>query len=190
MLRIKRMLLLVLLILSLLSPLAHANPPTFGVDDIVEAIKLEVMGAQAIESGSPKVQIDRFDLTLKVVAAKTSQGDIEFEVPGIDAVTGQGFSASAAHIINIGMSLSEETPMTVLSSNLGILPAIRDIKTRLRSAFNAPPPFKITTLAVTLEFAVVSADKQKYTFEIIEARRLNYKAFATHTIVIHMSVAE
>ena len=49
MLRIKRMLLLVLLILSLLSPLAHADPPTFGVDEIVEAIKLEVMGAQAIE---------------------------------------------------------------------------------------------------------------------------------------------
>lgn len=188
MLRSKLAFTLPLLILHFLIPLAHAQGPTFGIDEIVEAIKLEIMGAQAIESGSPRIQIDGFDLSLAVVAASTSQGSIEFRVPGIDAENESGFLRDAIHRINISMSLSQKKITTAIASNLGILSAIQNVKSTLRNAFNAPPSIKVNKSDISIEFAIVKTDKQKYVFYIITSDKANYKAFATHVLVIHMSI--
>ena len=189
MLRLKLALAIVLLIQCSLISLASARGPTFGVDEIIEAIKQEIMGAQAIESGSPRILIDGFDLSLAVVAASTSQGSMEFEVPGINGESVSGFLRDTIQRIDISMSLSQDTT-TAIASNLGILPAILNIKSTLRNAFSAPPAFRVTKSDIRLEFVVVRTDKQKYKFEIISSEKSDYRRFATHILVIHMSIDE
>ena len=187
MVRLRIIIMVIVCVLLVGSPLAYANGPTFKINDIVEAIKLEIMGAQALEDEVPKMTINNFSLTLTVVAIRKSNGSIEFEVPGVDAEAEKGFSTSATHTITITMSLSEETKVTPIASSLGILPAIQQIKSTLRSACSVPPHFTTNLLSFTIEFAVVRTDKNDYRFEIIEAEKPEYKNFITHTLTVQMS---
>ena len=169
---------------------ALGEKPTLAIDEVVEAVKLEIMGVQAIEYGSPKIQISSFNLTLAVVASRTPEGVVDFRVPGTEEGASGGFSASAIHTINISMAVSEKVAVTPIASNLGLLPAIEYIRSALRNAYSARPVFQANSLSVTIEFAIVKRDKQNYVFHVIEAGKPEYKNFVTHKLTIQMSVVD
>lgn len=169
---------------------ALGEKPTFAIDEVVEAVKLEIMGVQATNDGSPKIQISSFSLTLAVVASRTSEGVVDFRVPGTEEGASEGFSAGAIHTINISMALSEKVAITPIASNLGLLPAIQYIRSALRDAYSARPVFQANSLSVTIEFAIVKTGKQNYMFHVIEAGKPEYKNFVTHKLTIHMSVVD
>ena len=179
----------ILVLFSLVST-ARGEGPTFTIDEVVEAIKLEIMGAQAIEEGSPKIQISGISLSLAVVASKTSAGVVEFRVPGTVEGASRGFSTGAIHTIDIDMTVSAKTPVTPVASNLGLLPAIEYIRSALRDAYSAQPVFQTNSLSLALEFAIVKGDKQNYIFHVIEAGKPEYKNFVTHKLTIRMSVVD
>jgi hypothetical protein len=178
-----------LTLFSLIRPV-YGGGPTFTIDEIVEAIKLEIMGAQAIEGGSPRIRISTFSLTLSVIASQTSKGVIEFLVPGTVEGASRGFSTSATHTISINMTVSEEVSVTPLATTLGLLPAIQNVRSALRDAYTSQPVFPANSLSFTIEFAIVKGDKQDYLFRVIEAEKPEYKNFVTHRLTIQMSVMD
>jgi hypothetical protein len=173
----------------LVSP-AYGEGPTFTIDEVVQAIKLEIMGSQAIEDGSPKIQISSFSLTLAVVAIKALRGGVDFLVPVTEEGVSRGFSINATHIINISMIVSEKTPITPVASSPGLLPGIQNIKSTLLDAYSGQPVLQTSSLSFTIEFAIVQGDKKNYIFHMIEAGKPEYKNFVTHKLKIQMSVVD
>jgi hypothetical protein len=176
------------LILCPLVSSAHAEGPTFSIDEIVEAIELEIMGAQAIEEGNPTVRITSFSLSLSVVATKRAKSLIEFRVPGIEEGASSGFSSDTIHTLVINVTLSEKVSVTPIASNRGLLPAIQNIKSTLRKAYSVHPVFETQSLSFTIDFAVVRTDKGNYALHVIEAGKPEYKNFVTHKLTLKMAV--
>lgn len=183
---------LTLIVLSLVSGLSlgYAAGPTFSVEEIVRAAKDEVMAAQGIESADFKIVIERFELHLAVVAIRNSKSDVRFEVAGLEVGAEDGFSKGTIHHVKLKMTPSQDSSVTTGYSNLGLLPAIRQIKTNIRKACNVMPSCHLNSLGLELEFAVEQTDDEGFRFVVIEAGRPEYKRYATHRLMIHMSLSE
>lgn len=177
----------VLLGLILWASSAHAGPPSYLVDEIVEAVKAEVWGAQATEAEYPRIEIDRFDLDLSVVAMRTAEG-LRLEVPGVEGRGRDGFPRGTAHHVRITLQPSSEMPVTPGASNLGLLPAIQSIKASLQDAYTAPPHFTPQILDFEIEFVVAQTERERLRFVVLETGNNAYRRFITHHLIIHMSL--
>lgn len=190
MLRINVFVALTVLSLSVSLNTAHAGGAVFKVDDIVESIKSEIMGAQAMEDGRLEIRIKSFDLYLSLVGISTSKGDLEFKVPGIDAAGEIDSSISRTHNLSVSMALSEKIESIPSATNLGILPAILNVTSTLGNALSTSPGLRTTSLSFQIGFVVAATDKQPYYFRILEANAQEFQNYVAQSIVIHMSIRE
>jgi hypothetical protein len=162
-----------------------ADATEFGIEEVLNAIKQEIQTARQQDTGSPTLKIDKVEVELSVVTKKDAGGGIKVVVLGF--TLGAESAAETTNSQKIQIALIPEGLTPVASTpELGLVAAIREVKSALRNTLNTPPPFKLDKLTFEIEFAVEKKADGKINFVIVDltgARNVK----ATHKVKIEMS---
>jgi len=85
------------LIMILAGPPRHCRGMYFDVDEVLEALKHEIQTAQSMESGVPRLEIDKVELWLSVFSETSDKDAVELKIIGTDETSPPHPNPSVSH---------------------------------------------------------------------------------------------
>jgi hypothetical protein len=180
---------LLLCLLLVRTPIVQGASDAFEVDEVLKAIKREVVAAQATDTGKPRLRIDRVELELAVVSEKGAKGGIKIKVANLGVGAGGGVSKSETNTLKLRLIPSAGPIEIMTTSELGLVTAINSVKEALRNAINEPPPLKLETFVFEAEIAIQKSLDGKLSFLFIDLLGAEAKNLSKHKIKIFLSLA-
>lgn len=166
----------------------QAQSQGFNVEDVIAAIKDEIRTAQATETGEPRLKIDRVEVELTIVAAKSGSGGLKFEIPVVGAKLQAEATRRATHVLKLILSPSNISEVRS-PSNFGLVSALRQVKQALRNAIHKPPALRLENFVFEIEFLVTKKAGIGLQFLIFEIPNLDIEHSYSHKLKIFMSLA-
>jgi hypothetical protein len=160
------------------------------IDEVITTIKKEIQNANISESESPNFQIENVKAALSVYSMETEKGRLTVRIAGGDS--DQDFvSIQPRSFHKISFSFKPSNPVGFSTGNsLGLVEAIRKVKSSLRKAYNTPPYFKMDEFTFKMEFAIEKSVDGEIMFQVIGLEDLIAQEVATHQLTIKMKLEE
>ena len=166
---------------------AHAGD--FEIDEIITAIKNEIITANITELGSPRFTIEKVDVALAVVSSETEKGGLAITITGFSDDFDNGpAGARTYHMLNYSFQPAAASSMSP-DLSLGLVEPIRGVKSAFRKACNTPPGFQMNGFTFTLEFALVQTIDGGIRFRILDLDDLKARYIKTHHVTLHVKAA-
>ena len=160
----------------------------FEVDEILDALKNEIQTAQSLESGVPRLEIDKVELWLSVFSETSEKDTVELKIVGTDEIDSQQPSPAVSHhTIYLSFNPNYFTDFTSEISS-GLVEAITEAKASLKKTYLTPPNMTLNSVTFTIKFGVMRKKSGIIQFVTTDLQRFSVRSIPTHTLNIHMSI--
>jgi len=148
----------------------------------------EIQTAQSMESGVPRLDIDKVELWLSVFSETSEKDAVELKIVGTDETDPQPTNpAISHHTIYLNFNPNYVTGFTSEISS-GLVEAISEAKASLRKTYLTPPNMTLNSVTFTIKFGVMRKKSGVIHFVTTDLQRFSTRAIPTHTLNIHMSI--
>lgn len=172
-------------------PAAAQDGENFGVVEILQLVKKEIVAAQQEQTGQPRLRIDEVILDLAVTTKSSSQAGISFSVPIFDSLEAAASAESEdTRSSRLVVTFQPEANVFVSShTDLGLAKAIKEVKRAIQETINEPPRLSLKTFTYETSFVTIREVGGRISLWIIDLSPLNREYGATNTIKVKMSAA-
>jgi len=187
--RAKRSLLCIVpIILITFGASGHCQGTFFEVDEILDALKNEIQTAQSLESGVPRLEIDKVEVWLSVFSETSDKDAVELKIVGTDETYPQQPNpAISHHTIHLSFNPNYFTDFTSEISS-GLVEAISEAKASLKKTYLTPPNMTLNSVTFTIKFGVMRKKSGIIQFVTTDLQRFSVRSIPTHTLNIYMSI--
>ena len=184
------LLLLIFFLLSIQSNYGLASSAEFEIDEIITAIKQDILTARMTGAGSPNFEIESVNAVLTVLSSVSTKGSLVIKVAGIDQQSQiQESFRGSYHKLSFTFS-SSGTPNFSPESSFGLVEPINMIKSSMRKAYNNPPSSNLDAFTISLQFAIEKTSDGGISFNIIDVNDLKALSIPTHSVTIYMKIGK
>lgn len=177
--------------ISLFAEIPKSLADGFPVEQVIEAIKYEINGARlAREKQDVPFKITSVDVVLTVVAKYEGELGIRLEIPIVEKL-GDVWGNVGGKLKNtqkISLTFIPEGGAVQVggSANLGLLPAIRSVKSAVRAAAAGDLRLGLQTFDFEVQCVVTKTAGGGIKFLFIDTGEVAYEDVAIQRIIIHM----
>ena len=148
-------------------------PKFMKIGVLIAKIKTELQRAQNLATSDPRLILEQVDVKLSIVQKNEVGAGVEFGVPLIEDLEvgfGGALKNRAVQTLKISLKPLSTFPITGAEEvDLGIVDAIKSIKSALRVAEEPDPPLGLGRIELTLDFVLVRQADGKIKFLFFKA---------------------
>ncbi|HQF16352.1 MAG TPA: hypothetical protein PLI05_04710 [Methanotrichaceae archaeon] len=132
----------------------NMEPESLSIAEAISRVKAAIRSAQM--KGEFDFDIDKLELTLKVLSEKDASGNFKLAIPFIDTDLGFGGKYMANGIQTITLTMVPEIKKRDFPEDLenNLVQAIEIINQGIKQASNEPPNFRLQEASIELDFVV------------------------------------
>ena len=179
---------------ALLFGLVFIAWPTFAISDeidvdtIITIIKQEIQTASAMESGSPRIQINRVEIGLSVITEQRQGENLKLKVPIYTGGLKKEIPGSRTQRLNLVIIPTGNEIAMSPESSTGFAEVIQKFKEALRKAYHNPPAFNFESFSYSIEFVVASDREGNIIFIINDLVDIKAAYLPVHRVKVYLSI--